>query len=49
MLLARALVGVGSGLTIVVSILFVMRRGPAASRTRRGNVYEIGGHRGDRG
>lgn len=42
MLLARALVGVGSGLTIVVSILFVMRRGPAASRTRRGNVYEIG-------
>ncbi len=42
MLLARALVGIGSGLTIVVSILFVMRRGPAASRTRRGNVYEIG-------
>jgi len=42
MLIARALVGVGSGLTIVVSILFVMRRGPAASRTRRGNVYEIG-------
>jgi MFS family permease len=42
MLVARALVGVGSGLTIVVSILFVMRRGPAASRTRRGNVYEIG-------
>ena len=42
MLAARALVGVGSGLTIVVSILFVMRRGPAASRTRRGNVYEIG-------
>jgi MFS family permease len=42
MLLARALVGVGSGLTIVVSILFIMRRGPAASRTRRGNVYEIG-------
>jgi MFS family permease len=41
-LIARALVGVGSGLTIVVSILFVMRRGPAASRTRRGNVYEIG-------
>src|SRR5262245_8042588 len=42
MLVARAIVGVGSGLTIVVSILFVMRRGPAASRTRRGNVYEIG-------
>ncbi|HWC02069.1 MAG TPA: MFS transporter [Methylomirabilota bacterium] len=42
MLAARALVGIGSGLTIVVSILFVMRRGPAASRTRRGNVYEIG-------
>ena len=42
MLVARALVGVGSGLAIVVSILFVMRRGPAASRTRRGNVYEIG-------
>jgi MFS family permease len=42
MLIARALVGVGSGLTIVVSILFVMRRGAAASRTRRGNVYEIG-------
>jgi MFS family permease len=42
MMVARALVGVGSSLTIVVSILFVMRRGPAASRTRRGNVYEIG-------
>lgn len=42
MMAARALVGAGSGLTIVVSILFIMRRGPAASRTRRGNVYEIG-------
>ena len=42
MMLARALVGAGSGLTILVSILFVMRRGPASSRTRRGNVYEIG-------
>jgi MFS family permease len=42
MLIARALVGVGSSLTIVVSILFVMRRGPARSRTRRGNIYEIG-------
>ncbi len=41
MLLARGLVGVGSGLTIVVSILFLMARGPASRRTRRGNLYEV--------
>ena len=41
MLAARALVGAGSGMTIVVSILFIMRRGPAAERTRRGNLYEV--------
>jgi MFS family permease len=41
MLLARGLVGVGSGLTIVVSILFLMARGPAGERTRRGNLYEV--------
>jgi MFS family permease len=41
MLLARGLVGVGSGMTIVVSILFLMARGPAGARTRRGNLYEV--------
>lgn len=41
MFLARGLVGVGSGLSIVVSILFLMRREPASRRTRRGNLYEV--------
>jgi MFS family permease len=41
MLLARGLVGMGSGLTIVVSILFLMARGPAGERTRRANLYEV--------
>jgi MFS family permease len=41
MYLARGIVGAGSGLSIVVSILFLMRRGPAALRTRRGNLYEV--------
>jgi MFS family permease len=40
-LAARALVGVGSGMSIVISILFLMRRGPASQRTRRGNLYEV--------
>ncbi len=41
MLLARGLVGVGSGMTIVVAILFLMAGGPASERTRRGNLYEV--------
>jgi YNFM family putative membrane transporter len=42
MLLARGLVGMGSGMCIVVSVLFLLRRGPAAQRTRRANLYEVG-------
>jgi len=41
MLLARGLVGIGSGMSIVVSILYLMRRGSPGQRSRRGNVYEI--------
>jgi MFS transporter, DHA1 family, multidrug resistance protein len=46
MVLGRALIGIGSGLTMVVSILYLMRRAPSGHRGRRANAYEaatIGG------
>ena len=46
MVLGRALIGIGSGLTMVVSILYLMRRAPSGHRGRRANTYEaatIGG------
>jgi MFS family permease len=41
MVLARALVGVGSGASVLVAILYLMRGGTADRRVYRGNVYEI--------
>ena len=41
MVLARALLGLGSGLTMVVSILYLMRRAPSGRQGRRANVYEL--------
>ncbi len=41
MLAARALVGAGSGVMVVVALLYLMRRAPAATRTRLGNAYEL--------
>jgi len=41
MVLARALLGVGSGLTMVVSILYLMRRAPSGHQGRRANIYEV--------
>jgi MFS family permease len=46
MVLARALIGIGSGLTMVVSILYLMRGSSSGHRGRRANTYEaatIGG------
>ncbi len=40
LLLARTLVGIGSGMSIVISILYLMAWGPAVQRTRRSNTYE---------
>ncbi len=41
MAVARALVGVGSGASILVAILYLMRGGAPARRIYRGNVYEM--------
>ncbi len=41
MVLARALVGVGSGASVLVAILYLMRGGTADRRIYRGNIYEI--------
>lgn len=41
MLLARGLVGLGSGMSIVVAILYLMRRSPAERRMRWANIYEV--------
>jgi MFS family permease len=41
MVLARALLGVGSGMTMVVSILYLMRRASSGHQGRRANIYEV--------
>jgi MFS family permease len=41
MAVARALTGTGSGLANTISVLYLMRRGGAAHRNRRANLYEI--------
>jgi MFS family permease len=46
MVVGRGLIGIGSGLTMVVSILYLMLRAPSGHRGRRANSYEaatIGG------
>ncbi len=40
MAVSRALVGLGYGTTALVGIVYLMQAGPAAQRTRRGNMYE---------
>ncbi len=41
MLLARALLGLGSGMATVFAILYLMRRGEPAHRNRRSNLSEL--------
>ncbi len=41
MILARALAGIGSALSILVALLYLMREGPPQSRARRANVYDM--------
>ncbi len=41
MFLARALLGIGSGMAMVFAILYLMRRGEAGRRNRRANLYEL--------
>jgi MFS family permease len=41
MLLGRGLVGLGSGMSVVVAMVYLMRRAPADQRTRWGNLYEV--------
>lgn len=41
MVLARAVVGVGSGASVLVAILYLMRGGTPERRVYRGNIYEI--------
>jgi predicted MFS family arabinose efflux permease len=41
MAIARALTGTGSGLANTIAVLYLMRRGAAAHRNRRANLYEI--------
>ena len=41
MFVARALLGTGSGMAMVFAILYLMRRGMAAHRNRRANLYEL--------
>ncbi len=41
MLLARALLGVGSGMATVFAILYLMRQGEPAHRNRRSNLSEL--------
>jgi MFS family permease len=41
MLLGRALVGLGSGMSVVVGIVYLMRQAPADQRIRWGNLYEV--------
>lgn len=38
---ARGLTGLGSGLANMLSVLYLMRRGSAAHRNRRANLYEL--------
>jgi MFS family permease len=38
---ARALTGLGSGLANIISVLYLMRQGSAAHRTRRANLCEL--------
>jgi MFS family permease len=40
MAVARALVGLGYGVTALVGIVYLMQAGPPNQRTRRGNMYE---------
>ncbi len=41
MFAARALLGAGSGMAMVLAILYLMRRGAAVHRNRRANLYEL--------
>lgn len=41
MAVARGLTGFGSGLANIISVLYLMRRGTAAHRNRRANLYEL--------
>ena len=41
MAVARGLTGIGSGLANIISVLYLMRRGAAAHRNRRANLYEL--------
>ena len=41
MAIARGLTGIGSGLANIISVLYLMRRGAAAHRSRRANLYEL--------
>jgi len=41
MAVARGLTGIGSGLANIISVLYLMRRGSAAHRNRRANLYEL--------
>jgi MFS family permease len=40
LLLARGLAGLGSGMTMVVALIHLMRVGSSGRRTRRGNMFE---------
>ena len=40
MAVARAMVGLGYGITALVGIVYLMQAGPPTQRTRRGNMYE---------
>ncbi|MDP6088346.1 MAG: MFS transporter, partial [Nitrospinota bacterium] len=41
MLIARGIAGVGSGLTVVFSSIYIIRMGAPDGRVRRGNLYEV--------
>jgi MFS family permease len=41
MAVARGLTGIGSGLANIISVLYLMRQGAAAHRSRRANLYEL--------
>jgi MFS family permease len=40
LLLARGLAGLGSGMSMVVALIYLMRSGAPEQRTRRGNMFE---------
>jgi MFS family permease len=40
LLLARGLAGLGSGMAMVVALIFLLRAGAPGERTRRGNMFE---------